>query len=159
MKNLRSQSSAGCAALCALALALPAALFADPAEDDPQASQRDPDYAAGKRAMENKNWPQAASSFQQAALRDPANADLQNYLGFVHRKLERFDLAFKHYKRALELSPRHRGAHEYIGETYLLTGDLAGAERHLEALKGICLLPCGELQDLERAIANYRSRK
>jgi Flp pilus assembly protein TadD len=158
MKNLRSQSSAGCAALCALALALPAALFADPAEDDPQASQRDPDYAAGKRAMENKNWPQAASSFQQAALRDPANADLQNYLGFVHRKLERFDLAFKHYKRALELSPRHRGAHEYIGEAYLLVGDLANAQKHLAALREICLLPCEEYKDLKLAVDAYRSR-
>jgi hypothetical protein len=31
-----------------------------------------------------------------------------------------------------------------------MTGDLAGAERHLAALKEICLLPCEELRDLER---------
>lgn len=40
------------------------------------------------------------------------------------------------------LDPRHRGAHEYIGETYLLAGDVNGAEKHLAALKEICLLPC-----------------
>lgn len=30
------------------------------------------------------------------------------------------DLAFKHYQRALQLDPRHLGAHEYIGEAYLM---------------------------------------
>jgi len=30
------------------------------------------------------------------------------------------DLALKHYKRSIELNPRHRGAHEYIGEAYLM---------------------------------------
>jgi tetratricopeptide (TPR) repeat protein len=69
-------------------------------------------------------------------------------LGYSYRNLKQYDLAFKHYQRAIELDPRHRGAHEYIGETYLLTGDLAGAEKHLAALKDICLLPCDELKDL-----------
>jgi hypothetical protein len=58
--------------------------------------------------------------------------------------------AFAHYKRALELNPRHRGAHEYVGEAYLLVGALAKAEEHLAALQRICLLPCEELADLER---------
>ncbi len=56
------------------------------------------------------------------------------------------------------LDPRHRGAHEYIGEAYLLTGDVAGARKHLAALREICLLPCEELTDLERAIAEYTGR-
>lgn len=151
---------ARCAALCALALTLVAAapVWADPAEDDPKASQRDPDYAAGKQAIESKNWLEAASRFRQAALRDPDNPDLQNYLGYAHRNLKQFELAFKHYKRALELSPRHRGAHEYIGEAYLLVGDLASAQRHLAALREICLLPCEEFNDLKAAVEAYRAR-
>ena len=80
-------------------------------------------------------------------------------LGFSYRNLKQFDLAFKHYERAIELDPRHRGAHEYIGEAYLMMGDLAGAQRHLAAIKEICLLPCEELTDLERAIAQYQGRK
>ena len=44
-------------------------------------------------------------------------------------------------------------AHEYIGEAYLMVGDLASAQKHLEALRKICLLPCEEFADLEREIA------
>ncbi len=120
---------------------------------------RDEDYAAGKRAAEKQDWAEAARFFQRAEIRHPDHADLQNSLGFSYRNLKQFELAFKHYRRAIELDPRHRGAHEYIGEAYLLIGDLPGAERHLAALKEICLLPCDELKDLERAIVEYRSRK
>jgi Flp pilus assembly protein TadD len=80
-------------------------------------------------------------------------------LGYSYRNLKQYDLAFRHYKRAIELDPRHRGAHEYIGEAYLLTGDLANAEKHVAALRDICLLPCEELTDLERAVAEYRAKK
>jgi hypothetical protein len=69
------------------------------------------------------------------------------------------DLAFEHYKRSIELNPRHRGAHEYIGEAYLLVNDLPSAEKHLAALRSICLLQCEELADLEKAIAAYRSTR
>ena len=132
---------------------------AEPYEDTPDAAARDPDYAAGKAAMEKKNWSEAVKRFHQAALRDPDSADLQNYLGYSYRNLKQMDLAFKHYKRSIELNPRHRGAHEYIGEAYLLMNDLRSAEKHLAALRDICLLPCEELADLEKAVAAYRSKR
>jgi Flp pilus assembly protein TadD len=144
--------------LAAIAAFVPIAA-ADPYEDDPDLATRDDDYAAGKRAVEKKDWAEAARLFERAAVRNPDHADLHNILGFSYRNLKQYDLAFKHYRRAIELDPRHRGAHEYIGEAYLMTGDPAGAERHLAALKGICLLPCEELKDLERAIAEYRGKK
>jgi len=133
--------------------------FAEPFETNPTASASDADYAAGKRAMESKNWPEAAKRFQQAALRDPDNPDLQNYLGYTHRNLKQFDLAIKYYKAALQLSPRHRGAHEYIGEAYLMVNDLPNAEKHLAALRGICLLPCEEMEDLEKAVVAYKAKR
>ena len=142
----------------ALCVAAPITL-AEPFETNPTASASDTDYAAGKRAMESKNWPEAAKRFQQAALRDPDNPDLQNYLGYTHRNLKQFDLAIKYYKAALQLSPRHRGAHEYIGEAYLMVNDLPNAEKHLAALRGICLLPCEELDDLEKAVVAYKAKR
>ena len=139
--------------------AVAAVAVADPYEADPDLATRDDDYAAGKRATEKQDWAEAVRLFQRAAIRNPDHADLQNILGFSYRNLKQYELAFKHYRRAIELDPRHRGAHEYIGETYLMTGDVAGAERHLAALREICLLPCEELTDLQRAIAKYRAGK
>jgi Flp pilus assembly protein TadD len=132
---------------------------ADPYEADPDLSARDEDYAAGKRAAEKGSWAEATRLFKRAEVRHPDHADLQNVLGFSYRNLKQYDLAFRHYRRALELDPRHRGAHEYIGETYLIVGDVARADEHAAALREICLLPCDELRDLERAITDYRSGK
>jgi Flp pilus assembly protein TadD len=66
-----------------------------------------------------KDWNEAVARLQRPR-RNPEHADLQNFLGYSYRNLKQFDLAFTHYKRALELDPRHRGAHEYIGEAYLM---------------------------------------
>ena len=146
-----------CAGVFAAAIAGFAPIAAaDPYEADPDLAKRDDDYAAGKQAVDRKDWAEAARRFKLAELRNPDHADLQNILGFSYRNLKQYDLAFKHYGRAIEIDPRHRGAHEYVGETYLLTGNLAGAQKHLAALKDICLLGCDELKDLERAIAGYR---
>jgi Flp pilus assembly protein TadD len=152
-------SSTACALSLSLALCAATPItHAEPYEDNPSAAANDPDYAAGKAAMDNKNWKEALKRFHQAALRDPDSADLHNYLGFTYRNLKQMDLAFKFYKRSIELNPRHRGAHEYIGEAYLMVGDLKSAEKHLIALRNICLLPCEELADLERAIQAYRKK-
>jgi len=146
-------------ALLGLGLALlPAPALADPTDETPAGAQLDPDYAAGRAAIEARNWDVAIWALSSAALRDTRNADIQNYLGYAYRHTGQLDLAFKHYRRALQLNPRHRGAHEYIGEAYLMVKDLARAEEHLNALRSICLIPCEEYGDLEKAIAAYRLR-
>ncbi len=155
LSSRRRAAGFALAAVIAVATALPC--LADPGETDSRAATIDPDYATGKQALERKDWREATRRFSQAALRDPNNADLQNYLGYSYRNLKQLDLAFKHYKRALELNPRHRGAHEYIGEAFLLMKDLAKAQEHVAALESICLLPCEELSDLKEKIAAYKS--
>jgi len=129
---------------------------ADPTETDPDLATTDEDYAAGKKAIDAKQWEAAIVRLEKAEVRHPDHADLQNYLGYAHRNLKQFDAAFRHYERAIGLEPRHRGAHEYIGEAYLMVGDVPNAEKHLAALRAICLLPCEELTDLEEAFAKYR---
>ncbi len=142
--------------MAACIFGLPLGAAAEGYESKPEAAARDPDYAAGKKAIEEKRWEEAIDYLGKALVRDPDNPDLENWLGYSNRKLAKYESAFKHYKRAIELDPRHRGAHEYIGETYLLVGDVASAEKHLAALREICLLPCEERDDLEKAIKAYK---
>jgi Flp pilus assembly protein TadD len=145
----------------AAALAGGAALPCHAAMESDTAPQAvaDPDYAAGKKAIEARDWNAAIKYFSAAALRAPDNADIQNYLGYANRRSGKLDAAFKHYQGALKLDPRHRGAHEYIGEAYLMVKNLAKAEEHLAALDRLCLLPCEEYSDLKRAIAAYKGGK
>jgi Flp pilus assembly protein TadD len=144
----------------ALALALgllwASALCADPTEDTPGGAAEGSDYALGRQAVDAKDWASAIRLLSRAAIQDDRNPDLENLLGYAYRHAGRFDEAFRHYRRALSLNPRHRGAHEYIGEAYLLVHDLPKAEEHLAALQQICVVPCEEHADLARAIAAYR---
>jgi len=69
------------------------------------------------------------------------------------------DVVFKHYQEALRLDPKHRGAHEYIGEAYVMVGNLAKAKEHLAALNKLCFFSCEEYRDLKKAIEGYESKK
>jgi tetratricopeptide (TPR) repeat protein len=120
-------------------------------------AQLDPDFAAGKKAMAAGDWNGAIVVLKSAALRDPRNADIQNYIGYSYRRLRELEPAFAHYRQALTRNPRHRAAHGHMGEAYLATGNLVAAEEHLAALERICLIPCDEYGDLQRAITKYRT--
>ena len=116
----------------------------------------DPDFKAGKKALAAEDWNGAIAAFELAALRDPLNADIQNYIGYAYRRLRQLGPAIGHYQRALMLNPRHRSAHEHLGEAYLVLGEPAKAEQLLAALENLCLIPCEEYEDLKRAIAVYK---
>jgi len=118
-------------------------------------SQLDPDFAAGKKALVAENWNAAIAALNLAALRDPRNADIQNYIGYAYRRLGQVGPAMQHFQQALVLNRRHRSAHEHLGELYLILGEPAKAEQQLARLEDICLVPCVETDDLKRAIAAY----
>jgi Flp pilus assembly protein TadD len=128
-------------------------------EDTSSQSQANPDYMAAKAAIKEKNWKSAIQSLHKAAAVDTANADVQNLLGYSYRHTGQFKEAFAHYRQALRLNPRHRGAHEYIGEAYLQTNDLAKAQEHLAALDRLCLFPCDEYRDLKKSVEAYKRKK
>lgn len=91
---------------------------------------------------------------------NPEDADGFNLLGYGYRKNGQFDLSKKAYDRALLLDPKHKEAHEYLGELYLQTDQLEKAEALLVELGQICDLEgCEEYDELEEAIADYKGGK
>src|SRR5713101_3171892 len=82
----------------------------------------EPDFRAGKKALGAQDWNGAIIAFELAALRDPSNADIQNYIGYAYRRLRQLGPAMGHYQQALALNPRHRSAHEHLGEAHLVLG-------------------------------------
>lgn len=121
-------------------------------------SPEDPNYAAGKQAFAAGDWKAAAANFGKAVQNEPGNANAQNLLAYSYRKLGKLDLAFKHYNEALRLDPKHLGAHEYIGEAYLMAGNPAKAEEHLAALDRLCFFGCEEYRTLKKAVADYKQK-
>ncbi len=119
-------------------------------------AQLEPDFRAGKKALGAQDWNGAIAAFELAALRDPFNADIQNYIGYAYRRLRQLGPAMGHYQQALTLNPRHRGAREHLGEAYLVLGEPAKAEQMLMELESLCLIPCEEYDDLKQAIAVYK---
>ncbi len=120
-------------------------------------AQLDPDFAAGKKALVAEDWNGAIMALKLATLRDPRNADIQNYIGYAYRRLHQLGPAMQHYQYALLLNRRHRSAHEHLGELYLVLGEPAKADQQLATLEEICLIPCAETEDLKRAIKIYNT--
>jgi Flp pilus assembly protein TadD len=142
-------------------LLLALALFAAPAAanlgDSEENESTNPDWLEGKKAVEAQDWKKAADLISKAAAAEPENADIQNWLGFANRKLGKMDAAFAAYTQALKLNPKHKHAHEYIGEAYLMTKNVAKAEQHLAELQKLCTpIPCEEYQELKRAVEAYK---
>jgi Flp pilus assembly protein TadD len=155
-RSARGVAACACAAFAfASFLVVAPGSRADPGEEDPRTSSAGSDYAVGKKAVEAKDWKSAIERLNKALLQDDRNPDIQNLLGYAYRNAGQLDSAFKHYQRALELNPRHRGAREYLGEAYLMANDVQKAQEQLAALRQICLIPCEEYEDLEKAITAY----
>jgi Flp pilus assembly protein TadD len=114
-------------------------------------------YEIGKQAALDKNWSLALQELKRAETAEPNNADVHNMLGYTYRWQGQLELAFKHYRRSLELNPSHRGTHEYMGKAFLINKQPDEAKKLLSNLEKICGKSCPEYQSLETAINNYKS--
>jgi tetratricopeptide (TPR) repeat protein len=148
---------ASVAAVLALASG-PAAPMDEPDPSDKLADMNS-DFAQGRRAVEARDWKTAITSLTAADKRTANNAEIHNLLGFAYRNSGQIDVALKHYQRALQIDSRHRGAHEYIGEAYLMLNDAAKAEEHLATLRKLCPSTCPERDELAGKITQYRKSK
>lgn len=117
----------------------------------------EPEYVAGRQAFDAQDWPTAVQHLKTAVATDPQNADAFNLLGYSLRKSGDVNAAFAAYDKALALDPKHKGAHEYLGEAYLEVGNVAKAEEQLAALDSICFFGCDEYTELKQKIAGYKA--
>jgi len=129
--------------------ALAADLVATPAKADA--------LAPARARIAEKNWAAAIDELKKVDA--TSSADWNNLMGYSLRKADPANLAEaeKYYNEALRIDPKHRGALEYSGELYLMTGNLEMAEQRLAALDKACFLPCEEYTDLKRAVARYKA--
>ncbi len=131
------------------------------AADSGPAPAGDPVLEGASAATARKDWAAAQAILRDAVAKAPGNADYHNLYAYSIRKGANPDmsLVFKHYNEALRLDPKHRGAHEYIGEAYLMVGNVAKAKEHLGQLDKLCFLPCSEYSDLKNAIAAHERKQ
>lgn len=128
------------------------AAMGDPSPSDP------PWLTAVRTDMKAQRFDQAVGALRAANAVE--SAEWHNLLGYALRKKTPPDLAGAetHYKRALEIEPKHRHALEYYGELFLMKGDLPGAEAMLARLDKACFFGCEELRDLKAAIARHKAQ-
>ena len=148
--------------IAAVLLAAPAAssIWAADTDTPKPEPKKDAIIEDARAAIAQKDWTRAQGVLQQGISRNAQNADYHNLYAYSIRKSAspNMNLVFKHYNEALRLDPNHRGAHEYIGEAYLMVGNLPKAKEHLSALDRLCFFPCSEYSDLKKAVAEFETK-
>jgi tetratricopeptide (TPR) repeat protein len=150
----------GALAVAVLAVALPVPGWADGGGggDSPTQSSgkpADPEYVAAVKEIKASRYAAAIPLLKGVVTRDGNNADAHNWLGYSIRKTGDPAGSIAHYEKALAIDPKHRGAHEYIGEAYLMLDNVPKAKVHLVRLDKLCFLPCEQYTDLKKAIEAY----
>lgn len=126
---------------------------------NPKDRDRETEFEKAEYLIKGDKCDEAMPILQKVVADNHRDADAWNYLGFCARKLGKKEEALGYYQKALALSPKHKGANEYLGELYLMMGDLPKAEQQLAVLKGICPNGCEELEDLEADIADFKANR
>ena len=123
--------------------------------DEGRAKAQDPALTAAVQAIDTKQYARAIPMLEDVVNRQPQNADAHNWLAYAIRKNGDPAKSIPVYQKALLLDPKHRGAHEYIGEAYLALDDLPKAKEHLARLSRLCLFGCEQYTDLKKAVEAY----
>ena len=85
-------------------------------------------------------------------LRDPNTAEALNYRGYATRKLGRVDEGISYYLKSVALDPDYTLVREYLGEAYVIKGEMTLAKAQLGEIEKRCGTTCEAYQDLAEAI-------
>ena len=119
-------------------------------------------YELAEKHIYNKKYDKSLKLLKKLTKREDLGtrrADIYNLLCFSYRKLDNpeLDKSFAAYMMALEIDPEHAGAHEYLGELYLMRDQKNQAMRMLSKLENLVGKNAEEYKDLLQAIENYQS--
>jgi Flp pilus assembly protein TadD len=140
-------------------LAFPVAAAA--ADDSASAAPEDPVLQQARDAIARRDYTAAAGVLRDAVGRMPGNAEYHNLYAYALRKGPNpdMDLVFRHYNEALRLTPKNRAAYEYLGEAYLMVGNVQKAREQLAQLDRLCFFGCSEYTELKQAVAEYEAKQ
>jgi tetratricopeptide (TPR) repeat protein len=151
----------GILALGILATGVPALADGGGGGDEPKrgatATPEDPAYTEGVKAIKAGQYGRAIPLLDGVVAKDAKNADALNWLAYATRKNGDPAKSISIYEKALAVDPKHKGAHEYIGEAYLALDNLPKAKEHLARLNSLCFFSCSEYKDLKKAVEAYES--
>lgn len=105
------------------------------------------------RLVESEQFDRAIEELQAFVADEQNNPDAWNWLGYSQRSTGDLDGSLRSYNKALKLDKRHLGANEYLGELYIMRGDMNKAMKQLKRLEKYCG-DCDEYKKLEEVIAN-----
>ena len=89
------------------------------------------DLVAGKADSAKKKFGKALKKYREATDLDPNNYEAWNMVGYCSRKAGDLKASFEAYQKCLAIEPEYAQAHEYLGEAYLMSGDVAKAKEQL----------------------------
>ena len=85
-------------------------------------------------------------------VKDQNTAEVLNYRGYATRKLGRTDEGISYYLKSVKLDPKYAKVREYLGEAYVIKGQIDLARDQLTTIQSLCGTGCEEYQDLHEAI-------
>jgi tetratricopeptide (TPR) repeat protein len=120
------------------------------------ADKKSVEAAEKKEKSAKKKLEKSVDRLQEAVELVPGYHEAWNMLGFSQRKLGRTDKSFEAYERCLSIAPDYEPAHEYLGEAYLMSGNLEKAEWQLAWLQQ---RKSEWAATLERSIEKFKQRQ
>src|SRR5947208_14477884 len=84
----------------------------------PKAKAENPNLAAGRKAIEAKDFKSAVGSLTKAVQENPNDADAHTMLGYSYRKLSTLYKSIENYQTALKIDSNHKSEHEHLGQLY-----------------------------------------
>jgi tetratricopeptide (TPR) repeat protein len=129
---------------------------ADACLDDRSAALSDEDlYLAAGSFVRDGRYGEALPLLLR--IKDRNQAQVLNLIGYTTRKLGDLDKGIDYYHQALALDPGYTKARQYLGEAYLLKGEVGKAKAALDEIAARCGGPCEDYKLLVSAIAAHVS--